>query len=280
MNKLYNKINYMINLKIRKEVKNIMKTGFTLIELLAVIIILAIIALIATPIILNIINDAKKESQQSSVELYARAVKNGMIAYQVKEGKKFAIGKYTSADLYFMEYNGNVECDVVEYYEDGSIYIDRCKVDDIEVDYTYGTKQVIQIYKPQYYSYDLKGTIGSTEVPPDPSNVPPAGKNYYLGYDVIDGVVSAAYVCFMKNEAEYCLKGYDKEVFAKNTDIIRDAYSEVVDTTSCALKEDNFYCSSSGLRARAYSVGTVTVGINNGSSDCNVYGNGTFRCNE
>ena len=34
--------------------------GFTLVELLAVIVILALIALIATPIILNVINDAKK----------------------------------------------------------------------------------------------------------------------------------------------------------------------------------------------------------------------------
>ena len=38
------------------------KTGFTLIELLAVIVILAIIALIATPIILNIIEKARKEA--------------------------------------------------------------------------------------------------------------------------------------------------------------------------------------------------------------------------
>ena len=38
-----------------------MKKGFTLIELLAVIVILAVIALIATPIVINIINNAKKE---------------------------------------------------------------------------------------------------------------------------------------------------------------------------------------------------------------------------
>ena len=37
-----------------------MKKGFTLIELLAVIVILAIIALISTPLILNVIEDAKK----------------------------------------------------------------------------------------------------------------------------------------------------------------------------------------------------------------------------
>ena len=47
-----------------------MKKGFTLIELLAVIVILAIIALIAVPIVVNIINDSKKESLQRSIDLY------------------------------------------------------------------------------------------------------------------------------------------------------------------------------------------------------------------
>lgn len=50
------------------------KKGFTLIELLAVIVILAIIALIATPIILGIINDAKEDAAQRSVELYANQI--------------------------------------------------------------------------------------------------------------------------------------------------------------------------------------------------------------
>ena len=42
------------------------KKGFTLIELLAVIVILAIIALIATPIVLNMINSARKSAAKSS----------------------------------------------------------------------------------------------------------------------------------------------------------------------------------------------------------------------
>ncbi len=42
------------------------KKGFTLIELLAVIVILAIIALIATPIVLNMINSARKSASKSS----------------------------------------------------------------------------------------------------------------------------------------------------------------------------------------------------------------------
>ena len=42
--------------------------GFTLIELLAVIVILAIIALIATPLVLNLINTAKKGAAARSAE--------------------------------------------------------------------------------------------------------------------------------------------------------------------------------------------------------------------
>ena len=55
--------------------------GFTLIELLAVIVILAIIALIATPIILNIINESQTSAKQRSQELVFNAVE---LAYQSK----------------------------------------------------------------------------------------------------------------------------------------------------------------------------------------------------
>ena len=42
------------------------KKGFTLIELLAVIVILAVIALIVTPLIMNVINDAKKSAARDA----------------------------------------------------------------------------------------------------------------------------------------------------------------------------------------------------------------------
>ena len=61
-----------------------MRRGFTLIELLAVIVILAIIALIATPIVINIINDSKKESINRSIELYLDHVQKMVAKEQMK----------------------------------------------------------------------------------------------------------------------------------------------------------------------------------------------------
>ena len=81
--------------------------GFTLIELLAVIVILAIIALIATPIIIGIINDSKKQSTIRSAELYESAVKNATLAYNLRENKKFP---YTSCDILD---GGNLSCNGV-----------------------------------------------------------------------------------------------------------------------------------------------------------------------
>ena len=65
--------------------KNSMKKGFTLIELLAVIIILAIIALIATPIILNVIDDAKKSAGLSEANMIYSGIENYCSVEEMKE---------------------------------------------------------------------------------------------------------------------------------------------------------------------------------------------------
>ena len=69
------------------------KRGFTLIELLAVIVILAIIALIATPIILNMINDARKSAAVDSAYGYIEAIDyNNSIAQLNNKYNKIASG--------------------------------------------------------------------------------------------------------------------------------------------------------------------------------------------
>lgn len=53
-----------------------MKKGFTLVELLAVIVILAVIALIATPMIMGIIDKARKGALKETVHAYIESIQN------------------------------------------------------------------------------------------------------------------------------------------------------------------------------------------------------------
>ena len=72
--------------------------GFTLVELLAVIVILALIALIATPIILNVINDAKKQAAKDSAYGYMDAVEKYIVSSEL-EDESIPDGIYRVEDL-------------------------------------------------------------------------------------------------------------------------------------------------------------------------------------
>ena len=72
--------------------------GFTLVELLAVIVILALIALIATPIILNVINDAKKQAAKDSAYGYMDAVEKYIVSSEL-EDKSIQDGRYSVEEL-------------------------------------------------------------------------------------------------------------------------------------------------------------------------------------
>ena len=96
--------------------------GFTLIELLAVIVILAIIALIATPLTINVINDAKAKADENS----AHGVMDGARLYyaeQMLDDSPVLTG-VTVADLVLSgeapENAGTVD---VTFEEDGTISI-------------------------------------------------------------------------------------------------------------------------------------------------------------
>ena len=65
--------------------KKMNKKGFTLIELLAIIVILAIIAVITVPIILNIIDEARKGAEKNSVIGYGKAVELAYTQYQFEK---------------------------------------------------------------------------------------------------------------------------------------------------------------------------------------------------
>ena len=70
------------------------RKGFTLIELLAVIVILAIIALIATPMILGVIETARKGASEQSALGYIDAVEKQVAINQVKNENLINDGTY------------------------------------------------------------------------------------------------------------------------------------------------------------------------------------------
>ena len=70
------------------------RKGFTLIELLAVIVILAIIALIATPMILGVIEKARKGASEQSALGYIDAVEKQVAINQVKDENLINDGTY------------------------------------------------------------------------------------------------------------------------------------------------------------------------------------------
>ena len=123
-----------------------MKKGFTLIELLAVIVILAIIALIATPIVLDIIEDSKNSSIKRSIELYADAVENSVAKAQLN-GSVVPSGKYTTTDgktltqgntTIKVDYDGAKTVCEVNITNNGEVSLKNCKVNGKATEYTYG----------------------------------------------------------------------------------------------------------------------------------------------
>ena len=152
-----------------------MTKGFTLIELLAVIVILAVLALIATPIVLNIIDDSKKNATLRSSENYIKAIEFS-IAKSVMENKRLSDGTYpimTSGSICLGTLTGSNCSDelVVEVAgetpESGNITIKSRKIDSYE--FTYASGFVVangeinggEVPEPKTFSEDSWATIAA-----------------------------------------------------------------------------------------------------------------------
>ena len=109
------------------------KQGFTLIELLAVIVILAIIALISTPIVLNIINVARKGAFVRSAEGVLKASKlyysssllniEGVtdVTFWCDNNECISDKKDDNGDSIKLDVDGNMGIGDIKIYSDGTI---------------------------------------------------------------------------------------------------------------------------------------------------------------
>ena len=100
--------------------------GFTLIELLAVIIILAIVALIATPIILNVVDDARISAASSEANMIVSGINNycataNMKAQMDPDYTDICADGVTNAEIPQMVNLGNATITGDPTYTDGRI---------------------------------------------------------------------------------------------------------------------------------------------------------------
>ena len=139
--------------------KNFKKFGFTLIELLAVIIILAIVALIATPIILDVVEDARISAGKSESQMVLSGINN----YCATEDIKYQMdNNYTKICTSDMDIN-----DVPTMVNLGNATIDKIKYN--------GTKLTELVIESNNHKFTLCSSgqfaMDDEECPRDPNSL-------------------------------------------------------------------------------------------------------------
>ena len=240
------------------------KKGFTLIELLAVIVILAIIALIATPIVMNVIENARKGAAERSAENYIDAVElaiaskrlDGPVAdgeYEVMSNGNLCNGTVSGTTCTGTELTVEVNGDKPE--AGGKIKVVNGQVvtsSETKMtigDYTasYNTEGKIEATKGKVvYSFpeetvSMGAKLSTFEFVENPATL---DKEVYLKYDVdADNQVSAAYACAILDGKEICLQG-GKDKNGNTYYNQNKEFSEKIDNGSglCQFDTTDFFC--------------------------------------
>ncbi len=190
------------------------KKGFTLIELLAVIVILAIIALIATPMIMGVIEDARKGAAIQSVNGLLEAGEQYQIEGMLEGNSSNVIdltsdtlsikGSKPESGLLVIDNSGDMSiiakygkyCIEKKYEDEEPTIVEKnpCVIEEDEVDVKiYGVKRKINSSSTEWERIDnsvgleAKAQIGTQEVTNDFDNIYPWSEIYTYSWNKATG---------------------------------------------------------------------------------------------
>ena len=238
------------------------KKGFTLIELLAIIVILAIIAVITVPIVLGIIDDAKKGSAVDSVYGYIDAIEtNNALAG-------------TSNEYTLIESTDDVNTLDVKVSglkpTSGSITVTNGRVTNANLvmngfTCTYDGEKVNCDGESTPVSYYAFGDPTDESI--RTTDYTTLGKNVFLK---LEGEQKS--VCMLRNGEKHCFKN-------NNFDIEKEHVQEVFSDISCNASSPYVYCDASDFYCRVLSDGYVACADYGSGENCYVNPKDSVYCN-
>ena len=222
-----------------------MKQGFTLIELLAVIIILAIVALIATPIILNVVEDARISAGRSEASMIYSGINNycatSAMEYQLNSEVDICADGVTTAEVSQMVSLGNATVTEVSY--------NAGKVTNLVVE---SNNHIFKLCGDGTFAMDEEECIiDSPIIPEEPDNINPTinqkvintsmnenewyKEDIYIEVEVIDNETGPAGYkrCMSTNECEP-----DETVYSVDNKIL--VSTESASNYVCVIGVDNY----------------------------------------
>ena len=275
----------MINLISVLESVMCMKKGFTLIELLAVIIILAIVALIATPIVLDVVNDAKDSAAKSEASMIVSGVNNYCAAADMKEQltgeTNICEDGVTPEEVSTMVDLGNAKVNSITF--DGKVTSLEVESNDRTVKYNGSTYTIdgeaVDIpeepSEPEtaaptgpFYAFGLPTTSSSTDYQ---SVITESGSNVIAKLE--NGQLS---VCMFINETLECFKNNN---YAEESVHLQNVLGAACNVTVDSNDDNIVFCLGTDFTSNVTeTAGTVTCRDNVNSHSCYLESDNNLTC--
>ena len=280
------------------------KNAFTLIELLAIIVILAIIAVITVPIILNIIENAKKGAAQDSAYGYKDAINKWYVQELTGDSTKRLNGTYTisngklnNIDIPLsgdkptngtLTYSNNIltgGCLTIGDYKvtfDSKGNPSSTEKGECDVTPTIASCPGCKFIYPEEQLY-----LGTSIIPEEATNNYTTLTNTYsYFFGVIPnqntGEIERAFACGIEGTTPFCIEGAtDGSTKEDNKELLTSIFGEYDDETHLGcyqleFGDRNFICEGTTVKAV---VTSNSVSVGSGGPYCDI-DNGLLTCNE